>query len=313
MGNAKQYLFARAYRLDIAPPKSQVALSYGNLDGGVSLRFSFTIESGAGIGKGKIDVYNLSQSSRGAVAVNSTVRVLAGYNGFCDCIFAGTVTKVVSKRAGPDIVTSIEALDGAIPLLSTLITKVWPKGTHLYAALEYVAQAMGVGTDIATTVKDANNVTLGAIVCIPDVQFSRPKSVSASAAKVLHELLGNYAVRSYIHNGKLNIVPKDRFNGLPAVVLSQTTGMINMPSKSKDDFVIESLINPLLVPGQLIEVVSQDTSVQGTYKINKLKIDGDTHDTKWQTTSTCVPMSATVNIATAKGLDFGAAVLPGQQ
>lgn len=96
----------------------------------ISARVEKTIQSLPGAST--LSVYNLSADTRGGFERGKTkVSIEAGWDdggGLTRC-FYGAVVTAVSRRAGADIVTSIEAVSGLEALQNAYIKKTWPAGT----------------------------------------------------------------------------------------------------------------------------------------------------------------------------------------
>jgi hypothetical protein len=100
-----------------------------------------------------------------------------------------------------------------------------------------------------------------------------------------------------VTNGLLNIYPIKQTNGVEAQLISLETGMIGVPSTNNDILQFTSLLNPKLLPGTPISLVSENKSLNGFYKIRKSHFEGDSHDQKWQVTCECIPIQETVIIS----------------
>lgn len=74
----------------------------------------------------------------------AAVRLEAGWGGALEQVFLGTATRVLSRREGPDWVTTIAATDGGFGLSKAVASKVFPPQTPALAVMEYLAQVLGV-------------------------------------------------------------------------------------------------------------------------------------------------------------------------
>lgn len=299
----QQYLFGRSYRLQVQAKDGGAAAVYGNQAQGQSpLRVNFEIErdsiptpNGA-----KITVFNLSAASRAALGPGYIVSLAAGYDGLVDRIFLGAVQKVTITRQNADIATQMELSDGAGALLGTLFKKDYPpKTTHLATVLSDVAAAM--------------KIDAGIVVGLPDETFGRGLSLHGSCQDILRTLLNKHGLEFTVQNGKLNIMPYHTHLGSAAVVLSESTGLLGVPSAPEKDAVqFEALLNPRLVPGQLVQVVGAQSNIDGFYKLRKVKFTGDTHDQDWKASCEAARVTQPLQTLTpAFGLAYGQAVVAG--
>jgi hypothetical protein len=315
----QQYLFARAYALTLSDPRDAFGLQYGNTVSGQSaLRVRFEIKQGVKDtpNAAKITVFNLSEASRGAISGNAAlqpgktatgamgqvgtqVSLVAGYQGIADTLFFGSAFKVTTKRDGPDITTEIEATDGQYALLNAAFNQTYAKGTPLSAILSDVAKAMGVN--------------IGVVIGLPDYTLSRSQTLSGGCRQVLDTCLRRHGIEFNVLNNKLNMVPKGRHLGKTAIVVSPQTGMLGVPSITDEGVTFDSLLNPKLIPGQLVQVVSQNEKAQGFYKLRAATFVGDSHADDWKVTAECarLPDGVVQALTPARGFDFAAATVPG--
>jgi len=295
-----QYLYNRAYGIALMGAQSE-AIQYGNLSGQASaIRVQMEIIKGAtdSPNKAKFSLYNIGLSVRESIGKGFLVRATAGYVGLVETLFIGAVGKATSRRDGPDIVTEIECADGEQALLGSTFQKPYPPGTLLPQILQDVAAAMDVEPGIA----------LG----IPNTVYRRGISVHGSCRDILKKLLRKEGLEFSVQNGRLNIIPLKKHNGRTALVVSSGTGLINVPSISGTDITFESLLNPRLVPGQLVQVVSKNRAISGYAKIRSTKVEADSHDAKWQVTCVCNKVLEPIQaLSAAQGFEYGQAAIDG--
>jgi hypothetical protein len=292
-----QYLFKRAYSLALGAPNGVGtptstpinALQYGTIDNPnpfQALRIAFDIEkiSAGSSSKAKIQIYNLSQQSRQNIKKGYIVQLIAGYNSVYQLLFLGSVTNPTSARSGPEIITTLECGDAEAAIVFATLDKSYPSGTDLVSIINDVQRAMGVG--------------VGSQTGIPlDVTYNNGFAVNGSCKSTLDKILPNQGLQWNVQNGLLNIYPIKSSSGIAAQVVSQATGMIGVPSNNNDFVQFTALLNPKLIPGTPIQLISENTSLNGFYNIRKSHFEGDSHDTKWQVTCECIPIPATVFIA----------------
>jgi hypothetical protein len=301
VSGGQQYLFARVYALTLVPPTGGEPAQFGNLAAGQSaLRVAFEVNKGVKTNpnSAKITLYNLNRQARTALGAGYLVALQAGYDGLAEKIFIGTVSKVETARAGADITTTLEATDGQEALLAASFNRSYPSQTHLAQVLQDVGKAMSVDP--------------GVVLGLPDETFPRGIALHGSCTAVLRKLCHKHGLEASVQNGKLNILPIRAHLGQAAIVLSSKTGMLGVPSATKEAVTFDALLNPKLVPGQLVQVVSANTAASGYYKIRTVKIAGDTHGDKWQANCECARLTETVQqLGPAQGFNYAQAVVPG--
>lgn len=294
-------LFSRAYAVTLSDPKSTTGTRFGNMDAaGTALRCGFEIKKDAlgAPNTGKITLYNLEPALRSAITIGWRVTLSAGYAGFVDQLFTGDVSAVVTTRSGPDITTEMTAQDGGRSLLNASFNQKYPKGTPLSSILKDVTKAMGVKP--------------GIVLGLPDYRLGRSQTLCGGCAHVLHVCLDRHGIQFSVQNGKLNMYPKGKHLGTQAVVVSAATGMINIPSITNEALKFESLLNPMLVPGQLLQLRSSTAASIKYYTVRSASFEGDTHDAAWKVAVEAAPVTQPVQVLTpAHGLDYGAAVVAG--
>lgn len=304
-----QYLFKRAYAVSLGPPNQQSALQYGTI--GVSpapLRIKFEIEKtmfGASPNHSKIDIYNLSIQSRSSIKKGYLVQLQAGYNNLLGTIFTGNVFVAKTERDGSEIMTSLECLDGGSAIIMAVLDKSYGEGVKLSQILQDVATAMSVVTNIQPV-----GVNSGIILGIPNVIFNTGFVAHGPCKDTLDKLLTPMGLEWNVQNGNLNIIPKRNFDGNTAQIVSVDTGMIGVPSQNEGFVQFTSLLNPKLVPGALVQLVSENKNLNGYFKIRKSKFEGDSHDNKWQVScEACIMSNVTQTLPASKGFDINTAVV----
>jgi hypothetical protein len=91
-----------------------------------------------------------------------------------------------------------------------------------------------------------------------------------------------------VQNGRLVMLKADYCQPGEAVLISQSTGMINSPRVTNGGLSVTNLINPALQVGGLIRVDSIIDDYDGDYKVTAIHSDGDTHGDEWNSQITAV-------------------------
>lgn len=242
--------------------------------------------TGAKSNKSTVSVFNISEASRGAIEyyaeLNATAptnaehdvyaMVLeAGYRGALSTLFVGDIATVEMKRNGPDIETVIEAGDGERRLVK--------------AHVEFSMDGAGVNdARIFQAAIENLGLSKGAIFEVPETPRSNGFAYSGPAADLIDQIAKKNGLAWSVHNGAVNVRKEDSTTGLTAILLTDETGLIGIPNKTRDGFKAECLLNPELEPGCLVKIKSMLLSQEATYMVKGVDHVGDTHGDKWMTT-----------------------------
>lgn len=297
-----QYLFNRAYALNLGPPGQTRALQYGTIAqyGGspAPLRVAFEIEktmTGSSANHSKIEIYGLSQQSRMNIKKGYLVQLYAGYNNLVGLLFTGNVFVAKSTRkAGSSLVTCLECLDGGSAISYSRLDKSYPAGVTLIQILQDVAEAMSIPT-VASPV----GVNAGISYAIPNPVLNNGFVAHGACSATLNKLLRPQGLEWNVQDGNLNIIPIKSYDGTPAQLLNISSGLIGTPSQNEYYTQFTSLLNPKIVPGCLVKLESENTALNGFYKVRNCKYEGDSYENKWQVTCEATLMS---NVVQSQGL-----------
>lgn len=309
MTTTAQYLFNRAYAVSLGPPNQVSALQYGTLGlNPAPLRVRFDIDKnlfGASPNHSKIELYNLSIESRQAIKKGYLVQLQAGYNNLIGTIFTGNVFKATSDRKGPDIITTLECLDGGSAITYARLDKSYPAGVTNFQILTDIATAMSITANYQPV-----SVNAGVALGIPRVTYNTGFVATGPCKDTLDKLCKPQGLEWSIQNGNLNIIPQSAYDGNSAQVVSIGTGMIGVPSTNDYFTQFTSLLNPKIVPGSLAQLISENASLNGYYKVRRSHYEGDSHDNKWQVACEATPQAGIVqNLPAAEGSNYNTAAI----
>lgn len=279
-----QYLFNRDWSTSIGI-QGQTGFKY------TVLKTVFDIDKTAisSSNKAKIDLYNLNDISRKNLEQKGLqVQLQAGYKGLIETLFVGNVAKTSSMRKGPDIITTIESGDGEKELAIAYFNKSYPPGTRYVTMIQDLAGALGVD--------------IGTVLGIQDMVYNSGITLSGPVKFSLDKLLKRQALEWSIQNNALTIIPLTAHNGDQAIVLSQTSGLIGIPTQKDSGVEFIALLNPKILPGSCVQIVSNH--VNGFYKVKRAHFEGDSHGQKWQVSCEGVPINAVQTIPVNQGSTF---------
>lgn len=298
-----QYLFKRAYAINVGPPGSVTAQQYGTILNppyaeAAPLRVCFEIETnmfGFSPNHSKVTLYNLSRLSRRTFQKDYLVQVYAGYNGLVGLIFTGNVFLATSERKGNtgDVATVLECLDGGSSITYARLDKSYPAGTPIYQVLSDIGIAMSLATSYNPV-----GVSAGNSMNIPNIILTRGFTAQGPCVDSLNLLLKPLNIEWNVLNGSLNLIPISNYIGTStAEVISDRTGLINTPSKNNDFVQFKCLLNPRVSPGSLVELQCQDETLNGFYKIRKCNYNGDSHGHDWYVSVEAVAPESVIQTA----------------
>lgn len=276
-------LFNRNYEL-IVGPKNQLGIRTTGLR--VQFKMDKSLEKYPN--NATIEVTNLDKESRSAIqnlsgnSVNNPAVILSvGYQKQLTVLYQGDIAKMVTRRQGPDLLTSFECGDGQAAFNSAKTDVSFNPGTTFQNVINRLASDFGVGLG---QVRGINN----------NDQFINGLTLSGNTRDHLTTLLNRQGLDWSVQNNQLQILPKDGSTAQEVVFLDKKSGLIGdpfiekvfKPELSKDKKEVESsgvkllsLLNPNLTPGRQIKVSSE--FVNGLFTIKKVTHIGDTHGQQW--------------------------------
>lgn len=286
-----QYLFGRQYSVSIGPPGNVSAFKYTALQ----IKFDINKLSAGTSGKSKIEIVNLSTQSRQSFNKGYNVLLQAGYKGLIETLFLGQIVNAISVKGNTETTTTMECGDAESAIVFATLDKTYPEGSTLVQIIQDLAKSMGVNAGVARG--------------IPEKVFGTGFTATGSISSSLDKLLRNQNLEWSIQNGNININPINATIGLTAIVVSAETGMIGIPSNNAGFTQFTSLLNPKLIPGALVQLISENTALNGFYKIRRSHFEGDSHANKWQVECEVVPISGAATLPSAQGFNYNTAVI----
>jgi hypothetical protein len=271
--SAKLYASPQSAPVPTARPgaKGQSTILTADGKAPTGLRVSFEIDktSASTSNKAKIDVYNFSALSRLHYRRGFQIQLQAGYFGAISTIFVGDIPEgpkgATTKRKGADLVTTFECGETERNIVFSRFDQSYPPKTPIITIFNDLAAAL--------------DVDLGSVSGITQEYFNSGVSLSGSVKSSLDKLCSKQGLEWNIQNGHLRIYPI-RKPVDTAIVLTKSTGLINVPSQGGQFLTFEALLNPALMPGALVQIKS--TTVSGFFKIKRSLFQGDSEGDKWQ-------------------------------
>ena len=218
-------------------------------------------------------LYNLKKETRDQIfqdyfkntTVLRLIRLRAGYQNFRPIIFNGTVQQAQSVRIGSDMVTEIDAVDGACQMANGFTSTTQAAGR---SASDILNQLSGTLPQLSGT----------PIVGSFPVASSRGEVLFGNTWGLIFEKSGGLAT---IDNGQVKILQPDEAiapGGTASVpVINSATGLLESPRRSTGNNFVEVnlLFEPRLTLGQLVQLDSGTNSLfNGTYNVVGFKHQG---------------------------------------
>lgn len=268
MAQDQEFLFNRSGRLRIGKPGQEGKDFTG-------LRISFNAEktSESNPNQGKIQVYNLSPSSRAFVEQEGLVLILdAGYappgeEPYLENLFTGDVKKVTNERNGTEWLTTFELGDGEKALQEAQLNKSFEAGASLTKILKDTAGTFG---------KAVNNLS-----GVTEQTLKSAVTLSGSSKDVMDKYAAAAGVDWGIQDNEVQVIGKAQTTNDPVILLTENTGLLTSPVKREKGIEMTSLLIPRLRPARRIKVESQ--TITGVYRVRKVTHTGDTHEGPWET------------------------------
>lgn len=232
----------------------------------------------------KIDIYNLSPTTRSMIArLDTLVRIYAGYANYKGLveIGQGDISKVKTNRDLTEVVTEIYLTEGLKRIRTNPVTLSYKKDPKLSDILDSVKSQTGFG--IRTIGVDTSSILSGGYSDIGSVD------------NVLDNLAIQFDFDWSVQNGVVLIKGRKITSQKEIMLLTPQSGLILNPeavhkvsrkiekSKITKEFPrthsITALLQPQLQVQDVIAIESQD--LNGKFKIEKLTHKGDTYGNDW--------------------------------
>lgn len=229
----------------------------------ISFEIEKTLDSTAN--KATIRAFNLSPTTRSYIEEKERkATVEAGYKDLSGVIFArGNITRVSTERNGPDLVTILECADGhkALGLATVDIS------------LEGATDAQVLERAIGALEKQ--DLGRGFVTRVIARKYDQGYCYSGPASQLLDEICRKRGLTWSIQDGLIQVIEKGKSTPGIKVILSEESGLVGFPTKSKDVLTAKSLLNPKLAPGRQIQLKSRQLKLSGTYVVTRVKHSGD--------------------------------------
>lgn len=232
----------------------------------------------------KVAIYNLSENLRNFIYnEKQQITVKAGYQeeSGAEVIYIGDVTNRENQIKKPDIITLIEAGDGANTLKNSKVSIAYGVGAQSNQILNEVVNSFNLPKK--TNLSLAN---------IRTKVFNNGFNFTGASTTALDKLAKNLGFNWSIQNNEMKIYNRVNDDRSLAIELNSNTGLIGTPSKTKvtlqessdnqtleiDGWEVNSLLQPKAEPGGVVLLSSSSTGNNKRYKIINVRHQGDSFE-----------------------------------
>jgi len=270
-------LFGRVARLAVGD-RSQ-AIDQGTEFEGFKLTFEIDKTTTSKPNPARISIVNVGDSTAKAVFKRGNrLRLSAGYTGSEAVIFFGEIQTVEHYHAGPDLITEIEAVDGAAAF-KAYVSAQFARGASWATIVRTIANGMGLQVSADTLVKFTGGPRYA-------------MSVHGQAFRDLDLIARSIGVSWCVESGQLIALQPGQAHNRIAVDIGPDSGLVGSPSRleqtaklKRQRVSFKSLLQARLHAGALVNLRSE--RVAGLYRVDRVTHVGDTHGDDWTSACEC--------------------------
>lgn len=261
----REIKFGRTYKIIVeADSGEEIVINPSRAKDGAlrALKVSFVVSRStmSSLNTMQLKIYNLSKDTRDKIFVDRfnpksyrKVFFSAGYEGVTGIatIFKGNIFQAYSYREGVDIVTHIEGRDGAFDTVNIKSSKTLKAGATLEEALRSLAS-------------DFVHINLGKVGETKGT-FRRPLVLEGNT----YNLIKKYTQGGvFIDFETLNIQKDNEVTDGQIPLINSETGLLGTPKRADSYLTIDTIFEPRVEMGQIIEVNSTVAPIyDGQYKV----------------------------------------------
>lgn len=250
------------------------------------LRVSFVVTKTIGSKPNTLTgtIYNLSEASRALVQRDAVITLDAGYGGELRRLFQGDITWAPSTRRGVDWMTDLTAGDGHRAHNHARVNRSYGKGVQVRQLIKEAAKSMGL--KVPKSIDDAKELI---------AEYQGGYAMNGRASSEMDKILRGRGFDWSVQDGTLQVLKTDALRADEAYVISQATGMIDVPDfgapsarGKKPTLKVKTLLYPAILPGSRVQLETR--SIRGLFKATKIVHTVDTGGPVWQTEIEAVPV-----------------------
>lgn len=216
-----------------------------------------------------VSIWGLSRQNRISLARDEGakghvgVTLSVGYRGNVQSLFKGSLTKGWFDRTGADFITTLKCVDGGDDI------------QYAYTSACVTSKAGAIDTCMG----DFKTVGIGAIT--PQQELVRPKVLVGNSSILIKDMIDKDQ-QFFITDEQAFILGKNEARKGFAQVVSAKTGLINVPQTAKNEVEFDTMMNPMIALGGLINLISaQNPKLNGLYKVTSISTKGESHGESW--------------------------------
>lgn len=240
-----------------------------------TLEFSINRQMLASSNTGSFRVLNLSPDRRAIIykdaystEVFRKLIVAAGYDEGQSVIFNGNVKECKSYRqeGSANVVTEIDGFDSGWAAANAFSSFSVPAFSTQQYAIKLLAN------DLTKT----GRVSLGGISSGFNALYQKGKSFFGNTIQLLRDETKG---RVFIDNGKMYCLFDNETVDSDIILISAATGMLGSPRRTETGLVVQSLFEPRLKVGGLVEIISEvNPKFNGQYRVSGFSHHGTISD-----------------------------------
>lgn len=240
------------------------------------LRVSFTIDKAidSTSNSGQISIYNMAENTRNQIReLDDVITISAGYadDAGAKLMFVGDVLKINHKFRAPDIISEIEAGDGAKTLREKRISISFKEGSEVKNVLGDIASKLEV------TLRPLPDDITG--------EYTHGFSFTGAAKDALTKVCEKVDLEWSIQNNELQILKRRTATKVVPKLINYETGLLEAPEKLSDlkanliedqpkpGYSLRMLLLPDIEPGQTVNIDAG--LVSGLYRVDRVTHIGD--------------------------------------
>lgn len=243
--------FIRQYRLTIEPDEGEAIV----IENDLTVNFNIQRSTMATLNSMQLSIYNLGESARRRIfqdrfKIGNYKRVIlqAGYDSL-STVFIGNIFQANSFREGTEVVTLIDARDGGFDTTGTVTSQAIDGGT-----LSDVIKALA---------GDFEHVKVGTVNA--DGEFRRPLILNGNNFELIKKYAGD---KAFIDLEELNVLKENDVISGDVPLITSETGLLSTPRRDDAYLTIDTIFEPRIVMGQVLEVQSSIApEFDGQYKV----------------------------------------------
>jgi len=251
--------FGRNYRLTVETNSGAPIV----IEPPFTVQFNVKRNTMSSLNSMQIAIFNLSKTARDQIFQDrfnpkeyKRIVFQAGY-GTLSTIFIGNIFQAHSTRQGADIITMIDARDGGFDTTATLTSRSVTGGS--------------VQDVVRSLVSDFENLEEGTIAGV-DGEFRRPVVLDGNTFELIKKYTND---RVFVDLEQVNVLAENQATVGVVPLIKSDTGLLGTPKREDAYLTIDTLFEPQITIGQVLEIQSQVTSVyDGQFKVIGLNHSG---------------------------------------